>query len=165
MKSKLIMALCASIFISSISNAASYRSIYNKLNSYVGLYNIKIIIRQNSSPNAEATCNEIFLNSGSVSLPKEELAFVLAHEMAHIKLGHSRFNYRGICKSYSIWKISENEADRHAIAYMKAAGFDACKGSTGFFRRLLKLSINGGGLMDSHMSTQYRLKRVEQLAC
>lgn len=48
---------------------------------------------------------------------QDELAFVLGHELAHYKLWHLKSNY-----------YNEYQADKYGVKYMKAAGFNHCKG-------------------------------------
>ncbi|SLM50105.1 protein of unknown function [Nitrospira japonica] len=55
----------------------------------------------------------------------DELAFVIAHEMAHCLHGRGSWVRSGVRQSYSSYSLSEEtQADAHALTYMYQAGFD-----------------------------------------
>lgn len=91
-----------------------------------------------------------------------ELAFVIAHEMAHNILGHRAQLDR---KGRSARKIRETEveADRLAIKLMIAAGYDP-RAAARFWSRFGKKT--GAGIFSdgTHLRTKARVELLEQLA-
>lgn len=65
---------------------------------------------------------------------EHELAWHIAHELAHIQFRHSEKLWRG---SIAPTPDVEKEADTYAVIYMHEAGFN-CKESEGVFRRMFE---------------------------
>lgn len=81
----------------------------------------------------------------------DEVALVLAHEVAHGMLWHLKMNAEGFT-AYQI-SVLEGNADKMGAVYMMKAGYDVCKG-----RELFKYwrEEKGNALGQSHPDFSYR---------
>ncbi|MGE5568416.1 MAG: M48 family metalloprotease [Rhodospirillales bacterium] len=116
------------------------------------------------------------------SADEDALAFVLAHEMAHVLLGHAReaqlrrlllgrisagaggigqLAEKLLALAYS--REDELEADREAVAIMKAAGFDTA-GAAAFFRRSERVEFPALEYFSTHPPARERLRAVQAQA-
>lgn len=131
-------------------NTNKLTSVYNTLNYKVGLSNIKLYIdTKDNSLNAGTNGTYIRVAKGLLSVPIDEFAFVVGHEMAHIVYGSD-----------------EAYADSMSVNILKASGkYNACKGGVGYFKRLLRTYGDTGGGSDPHPKTSTRLKTIQQIAC
>lgn len=123
--------------------------------------------------NAATTTNHIWVNTGLLdSTPDDnELAFVIAHEAAHIILGHADAGKESDVKNYAIRRSMEIEADRLGVQLMADAGYDPYaaarfhmrwkKAGRGFLQKLT------GGLNGPYMPPKERIaflqKRAEEV--
>lgn len=82
----------------------------------------------------------------------DELAFILAHELAHIY--DIRVNSKFIPS-----KAREKYADLQALKYMKKAGYDVCK-APNRFKRLMKKYGDSKGITHPKLS-----ERIRYLSC
>ena len=100
----------------------------------------------------------------------DELAFLIAHELAHIVLGHARVLsdngvpeaglMRGAGKSGKIVRRTEEEADQLGGRIMLAAGYDPGRGA------LILPKLGGGprlGLFETHDSDKDRIRAMQAL--
>lgn len=136
----------------------------------------------------------IFMNSAIINFcdeDKDQLAFILAHEMAHVIKGHA---FNRLLAEYSINTISrlvkatgllqtaakeltrkflithysrenEFEADEFGVRLMTAAGYQS-KGASEFFKKLEKLNsdkANYPEYFSSHPNTKARLENIRKL--
>ncbi len=119
---------------------------------------------------------------------EDELAFVIAHEIAHNELKHCvkkvqygvqaakiepilgdvvQIAYNVYSTPYS--KYDEYEADKHGVELMKKAGYNV-KGAVTFFEKLKKLEEKYGvdkrdpinDFISSHPTAEDRKKRIEE---
>lgn len=123
---------------------------FNTLNTRVGLHNVKLkVARGNKGLNAWTDGSSITVTEGLLSVPSNEFAFVVGHEMAHIVYGSD-----------------EAYADSMSVKILQASGkYNACSGGVGFFKRLLREDGDTGGGLDPHPKTSVRLKMIQRLAC
>ncbi|HNX37725.1 MAG TPA: M48 family metallopeptidase [Candidatus Cloacimonadota bacterium] len=133
---------------------------------------------------------KIFLNQGlleGLETP-DELAFVIAHEVAHIELKHCVRKIQASVRasqidpvlgeivavgyqlySYPFSQTQENEADERGVTLMKAAGFDK-HGAVSFFNKLELREAHYANatfeevndFLSTHPTAQRRRARVEQ---
>ncbi len=80
--------------------------------------------------------NEIYFLSGMLAEIKNdhEIAYILAHEISHVMLGHTRKD-----RVPEDSRFSEFHSDMMALVLMQKAGFDPCKAS-GLWARMAKRS-------------------------
>lgn len=102
---------------------------------------LRIRLAYSSQQTAVANAPYVVVSSGLFSLVQneDELAFVIAHEMAHVVLGHGavlRENgvprtgaARGVGKNGEIVRRTEREADQLGGRMMLAAGYDPARGA------------------------------------
>jgi predicted Zn-dependent protease len=123
---------------------------YNTLNVKVGLQNIKLnVAKGDFSINAWTNGSSITVTEGLLAIPPNEFAFVVGHEIAHIRYGSD-----------------EAYADAMSVKILQASGkYNACAGGVGFFKRLLRVNGDTGGGSDPHPKTSVRLKTIQQIAC
>jgi len=133
------------------------REIYKQVAAATGESNQMRPLKIVDAPvlNAYANTKEIVLFTGlSNSMDSEdEIAMVLAHEIAHITLGHVYIE-----EDLSPLEISvlEGQADKMGALYMMKAGFDICKG-----RELMKRwEKSGDYLGGDHPSYSYRYMQL-----
>jgi predicted Zn-dependent protease len=120
---------------------------------------------------------------------EEELAFVIAHEIAHNELKHciKKVQYAAISSeinpilgnlvqlAYSIYhlpfsKDEELEADKLAVELMKKAGYDK-NGAISFFRKLQQKEkqykkenkSDENDFISTHPQTEERIKKIEEM--
>lgn len=93
----------------------------------------KLALMSSSSTNAWADGKHVVITTGMTSLSRseDEIAFVIAHEMAHNILGHpgESGGSRGIF-GFSRVKRGEIEADNHAVRLLANAGYQPAGGIT-----------------------------------
>lgn len=96
---------------------------------------LRIIIVDAPAPNATAgPNNEITITLGLIALltDESELAWVLAHEIAHLEIGHPALladmtrapDRDGYGRRAALRRRFETEADARGVALMRAAGYD-----------------------------------------
>jgi len=87
----------------------------------------------------------------------EEILSVVAHELGHVALGHS--------KRRMISRADEYEADAYAAALLTKAGVGT-GAQVSLFRKLEKLSPGGGSVswLRSHPQTEDRITAIENLS-
>ncbi len=90
-----------------------------------------LYVIEDDDPNAYSSLNEIGINTGMLKFATndDELARILGHELAHLKLHHHRSSVK-----------NEYAADRMAAIYMSTAGYNVCRGAL-----LLKRRGSNGG--------------------
>jgi predicted Zn-dependent protease len=146
------------------------------------------------SINAFTDGKSVFVTEGMVRFVKNdnELALILAHEIAHIRRGHlvatqGRYVFTGIlalpavifagplagrvlqelvfAATRSFDRDQEREADLYAFIWMHQAGFDVDSGSD-FFQRLAKEkpATLESGFFSSHPTSTERLERMQKIA-
>lgn len=95
---------------------------------------------------------KLTVTRGSVKkLDKDELAFVIGHELAHNQFDDMHNNLFG--------KYNEDRADFYGRLFAEKAGFNRCK-MANFFIKRYKLHGNQGGFFDPHSSNLLRYKRL-----
>jgi predicted Zn-dependent protease len=106
--------------------------------------------------NAGATRDRVKVTEGMLRFVQneEELAFVIAHEMSHVALGH----FGGVM-SYTGRTQLEYEADEKAIEIMAAAGYDVSQ-APDILRRMSRKYRGSDRMAASHPSFDKRLHRV-----
>lgn len=136
----LAIGSCASSF----ANRAE--SVYNQLNNRIGL-SVPIQVDSDNWIGGWTDGSKIVVTSGLMRIATiNEVAFVIAHEMAHI-----------------IYGSSEMGADLRAIGIMNSAGYNACTGGSRFFKRLI--AMYGDQQDSAHPLTSVRLKVFRKHAC
>lgn len=169
----IITAVALSVGLVATANArvsqTDVQTIMKNITAQTGDTNIKIIYDSSTDINAYASCgNTITVTKGAMDeLSTDEMAFVLGHELGHIKLGHvPHKNFLGHCTGGNyVWKNSEADADRFSLAVISKAKYDACKGGSGFFMLLSRKYGNLGGPADPHPTNKFRLQQVEEYSC
>jgi predicted Zn-dependent protease len=146
-----------------------------------------------SSINAFTDGKNVFVTEGMVRFVKstDELAFVLAHEVAHIRRGHltdtqGRYVLTGIlavpavifagplaghvlhqllfASTRTFDRDQEREADLYALIWLNKAGFNAESGSE-IFKRLgeEKPETLESGFFSSHPTSTERFERIQKV--
>ncbi len=168
------------------------KKIFNRMMKYVERINInygyKVI--ESDEVNAYAIAGgRMFFNTGILNFleTEEEIAFVMAHEIAHNELRHciKRVQYAAIASSidpsfgeivqlaYGIYsmpftKYDEYEADELGVWLMRKAGYDK-QGAVSFFTKLEELEKEYGidqrdavnDFISSHPTARDRRERVK----
>jgi predicted Zn-dependent protease len=120
---------------------------------------VRIVVREDRLPNAASDRESIAVTTGMLAVTNDdELAAVLAHELAHLILGHAERIGEPITPT---WKMqSEFEADALSLSILSDAGFDP-RAAISFVRRFSEAS---GGLPLSalHPSTGDRVGALER---
>ena len=170
------------------------KKIFNKMMRYVDRTNInygyKVVATDEVNAYAIAG-GRMFFNTGILDFleTEDEIAFVMAHEIAHNELRHciKRVQYAAIASSidpsfgeivqlaYGIYsmpftKYDEYEADELGVWLMKKAGYDK-QGAVDFFTKLEELEKEYGidkrdavnDFISSHPTARDRRDRVEKL--
>ncbi|MBN8547832.1 MAG: M48 family metalloprotease [Deltaproteobacteria bacterium] len=131
-----------------------------------------IMITGDASPNAYVTqVNEIVLSRGLLGMlsSNSELAFVVAHELGHIMLGHNspqngrdaRFAFTGNAGHVENQIQREIEADRFALKLLNSSGFDI-QSSVSLLARLSQSGKeHGAALGESYPSLGARLAALQ----
>jgi hypothetical protein len=85
-----------------------------------------LILTNSSELNAWSDGSHVVITTGIAALADspDEIAFVIAHEMAHNILGHSTEKARGLFGGIAQTKEEEMEADSFAVTLMHEAGYD-----------------------------------------
>lgn len=129
-------------------------------------------VARSEQRNAYADGRHVFLTTGLLATLRgdDELAFVIAHEMAHNILGHAasmraegvtRGIGRGLGRSGRIVRAAEQAADQLAGEIMLDAGFDPVAGA----QMLRRLGGNSGiALFGDHASAGGRIAALQALA-
>lgn len=134
---------------------------------------INLHFDNSTAVNAWATCgNHVTVTKGAMdSLKRDEMMFVIGHEIGHIKLGHVGVEYYSPLKGVGCvnanyeFKKSESDADYFSLDVMKKGGYDACSGGAGFFHFMMREYGSEGDPTDPHTSSKFRLQQVEEYAC
>lgn len=96
-----------------------------------------VLLANSTTINAWSDGNHVVVSTAMAQMAQndDELAFVIAHEMAHNSLGHSRSSsgqVRGLIGLLGFGAASvkrmEVDADSHAVALMSAAGYEPAAG-------------------------------------
>jgi Zn-dependent protease with chaperone function len=115
----------------------------------------RIAIIKSQIPNAYATGQEyIVISSGLMELlqSKEELQFVLAHELAHLILGHTASKQsRALLNNSEEYQQQELAADKEAIRLLSQAGINSAAAATAL-ERISKESISSSILTQQEIS-------------
>lgn len=132
------------------------QDIFQKVYLQSGQTQFKIPLRivKSNIVNAGTDGKRIVMFTGLAErLNRHQIAFVLAHELAHINLRHNAM------LAHRILPLNELEAhaDKMGAVYMMKAGYDICKGRE-FFKVLEK--IQGNSLNQNHPSNAYRYNEL-----
>lgn len=131
----------------------------------------RVHLARSGQRNAYADGRHVFLTTGLVSQLKDqdELAFVIAHEMAHNILGHAAIMRgravrggigRALGSSGRIVRATEDAADTLGGELMLDAGFDPVAGS----ELLRRFGGAGVDLFGTHASADARIAAMQALA-
>ncbi len=87
---------------------------------------VRFVLSRSPEHQAWAKRREVVLQSGLLTLLKrdDELAFIMAHELAHILLGHTLPGKEKELKNQKTRTIMEKQADALGIQLMTKAGYD-----------------------------------------
>jgi len=87
---------------------------------------VSIHLLKRKEANAFAEKNKIFIEAGleDLLIEDDELAFIIAHELAHIMLGHSYLDMREDMQSGKNRTKIENDADAFAIKLMAKSNYN-----------------------------------------
>ena len=110
---------------------------------------------------AEAQDGVVTISSAVVSFTRsdDELAFVVAHEMAHLILAHpARLDIIG--RNRANIRATEIEADKFAIRLMQGAGYDLAA-APAFWRRFGKRTGYGIFSDGTHLRTKARVQLLQ----
>lgn len=133
------------------------RGIYLKLLAQTGLVQdaLPLNIIESSSENAYNDGQRIVIYTGLIenTRSEDEIALVLAHEIAHGMLGHLTM----LPKTNTEISILESNADKMGAVYMMKAGYNICKGRL-IFKRWRE--INGNALGQTHPDQSYRYEEL-----
>ena len=132
----------------------------------------RVELARSAQHNAFADGRHVFLTTGVLALVRDddELAFVIAHEMAHNILGHAAVMRGGqvahglgrhLGKSGALIRASEREADRLAGELMLDAGYDPVAGAQLLQRFGTDLGI---ALFAAHDAAGTRIDAIRALA-
>ena len=150
--------------------------------TYTGRY--AVVVVEDETPNAYAGAGGVFYMATSMlSLVKDEdeLAFLLAHELAHVELDHSfsvlsdrafaelaakqlNMDISGIWNKetkQARWVMREEEADKRALELMALAGYNPSAGvrMAKTINSVLGKSVYHGGLT-ADTSRKSRMKKI-----
>ncbi|MEZ0243933.1 MAG: M48 family metalloprotease [Sphingomonas sp.] len=133
---------------------------------------LRIRLARSSQKGAYTVRGYVVVTTAALALAAndDELAFVIAHELAHIVLGHTRLLdsegvprrglLRGAGKSGRIVRQTEEEADQLGGRIMLAAGYDPGRGA------LVLPKLGSGprlGLFETHDSDKDRIRAMQAL--
>lgn len=129
----------------------------------------RVRLARSGQTNAFATARHVILTSATLDFvgSDDELAVVLAHELAHVVLGHSdrlardgvpRGVLRGFGKNAARIRATEEEADRLGIRLAWAAGYNAAA-AIPFWRRYYS-RFDGPQLFRTHPSLADRERLI-----
>lgn len=111
-----------------------------------------ILIVETSSYNAWARSGRIFITRRLVEVSSEdELAYVIAHELAHVVLGHSGSSIR-----------NEIAADYLAARIMRRSGFDVSAAKTVLARLQTRRILGFPFSLLTHPPSSRRLRAIDQ---
>lgn len=140
----------------------------SQISSSYGCYP-QITVIDNPLPVAQiSTCDSITFSNGLLELvhDRSELAFIIAHEMAHQLLGHLHEHHDDKSSSHHHhhWSAHEElEADKLALSLMEHGGFDETKASV-LLTRLGDFGKDFGiRLADVHPTLDARRDRVNSI--
>ena len=124
----------------------------------------RVHLARSNQRNAFADGQHVFLTTGAIKLlhDDDELAFLLAHEMAHNILGHAAQMRSGSVAGRKELRRLESDADRLAGDLMIDAGFDPVKGAVAL-KRLGGMDL-GLVLFAKHDSPATRIAAMRALA-
>jgi hypothetical protein len=133
---------------------------------------LRIRLARSSQKGAYTVRGHVVVTTAALALAAndDELAFIVAHELAHIVLGHTRLLdsegvprrglLRGAGKSGRIVRQTEEEADALGGRIMLAAGYDPGRGA------LVLPKLGSGprlGLFETHDSDSDRIRAMQAL--
>jgi Zn-dependent protease with chaperone function len=132
----------------------------------------RVFLARSGQRNAYADGRHVFLTTGLLAKLRndDELAFLIAHEMAHNILGHAaimrsaavkRGIGRTLGRSGEVVRETERSADRLGAQLMMDAGFDPLKGIE-VLRRLDGADL-GIGLFKEHDPASARISAIRKL--
>lgn len=107
--------------------------IYGKIRLYTGQPNVEIQVIESDQVNAWTDGKTITFTTKILELfngDEDEIAMVVAHETAHVMLGHVTDESDRFTTAQK-----EGQADKMGAYLMLMAGYDACRGE-GFFTKL-----------------------------
>lgn len=170
---------------------ARLEPIVEPLRARAGLDHVHLIGLKLKDPNAVAIIHVMGVTAGlmEMDLATDELAFVVAHELAHMRLNHVRqkisrlqtaqairllnilFGDRALDPAITLiaavilasyGRAQEIEADGLGASMAQDAGFDPCAGVRLMVRLAPRGRANTGDLFDDHPSMQERIARLER---
>lgn len=147
---------------SQISNK-TVEEVFNDLKKYAGnpmMIPQLIIIDNAATVNAYANNKNIGIYTGMLKLLKtrDELAFVLGHEIGHIMLDHINFS-----KSLRDSRILEANADKYSIYLMIRAGYDICQAKD--LWTILRNETGDNTVTGSHPDYSFRIWELTFRQC
>lgn len=134
------------------------QDIFDKLSKSAGDYELipKLIIIESSKNNAYSSKDNIIVTTRLIEYVKKDknqLAFVLSHEIAHEYLGHLLKQN----ESMQEFRNDEAQADKMGAFLMLKSGFNVCKGRE-YFKNLNK--DYGDILNKAHPDNAYRYDQL-----
>jgi hypothetical protein len=134
---------------------------------------LRIRLAHSSQQTAVASGDYVIVSSGLLAMAKndDELAFTIAHEMAHVELEHGKQLraagvprgglLRGFGKNGALVRRTENEADHLGGEIALAAHYDLARGAEILKRLPPEL---GFGIIQTHASDGDRIRAMRALA-
>lgn len=121
--------------------------------------NVPLFIEDSEEENAYTNGKKVVIYMGLINNADswDEIALVLAHEVAHINLGHIQetppvIMHAGMGENDIVEQLEAN-ADKMGAVYMMKAGYNVCTGRK-LFKRWLDASGNSTG--EDHPNFSYR---------
>ncbi len=110
--------------------------------------------------NAYATSDEIILNQGLIDSSEndDEIALVLAHEVAHVILKHTEIDVTDETITDDFIKKQEADADKYGAFLMMRAGYNLCTARE-LYKRWSK--EDGDMLIQNHPDFSYRYDQLD----
>lgn len=153
--------------VKKVSNKVTFEDaleIRSKLIKDTGMsYDIPpLLLNTSTAINAAVNSNMMYITVGMLNYAKnkDEVAYVISHEIAHVMLGHTNPLYNRIVLDS---RINEANADKMAIFLMMKSGYNICN-AKGIWERLRK---DKGDMISSysHPNLSVRIYQLQFPQC